>query len=77
MDYTVHGILQARILEYFLSLCLSLCRWHFKVVPMYLESMSQRHYTNVLNISRLISLFIPNSAVLKPWNRNYADPQRH
>ena len=42
---------------------------------MHLESTSQRHYTKVLNISRLISLFIPNSAILEPWNRSYADAQ--
>ena len=54
---------------------LSLCTWHFKGVPMHLESTSQRHYTKVLNISRLISLFIPNSAILEPWNRSYADAQ--
>ena len=44
-------------------------------VPMHLESTSQRHYRKVLNISRLISLFIPSSAILEPWNRSYADVQ--
>lgn len=41
-------------------ICLGLCKWHFRGVPVHLESMSQWDMQRRLNISGLVSLFISN-----------------